>query len=90
LIRDVQIPLNLKDPTVQKAQELFSLLEDKECLKGKSCNAKVAAVIFVASRQTNVPKNIKNILNATAANKKDLNSCYKKIKEVIPEAKVQT
>jgi transcription initiation factor TFIIIB Brf1 subunit/transcription initiation factor TFIIB len=53
-------------------------------------NAKVATVVFVASRQTNNPKSIKSILSVTETQSKDISGCYKKIKEIIPEAKVQT
>lgn len=68
---------------------MLKRVEDNGSLKGKSVNAKVAAIIFVASRQVNQPKNIKSILDATQATQKELSSCYKKIKEIIPEAKVQ-
>lgn len=47
-------------------------------------------MIYVASRQQNNPKSIKHILQVTNTQSKDISSCYKKIKEIIPEAKVQT
>lgn len=67
LIKDIQTRLNLKEPTVNKAQSLYSQIEDNGQLKGKNSNAKVAAVIFVASRQTGFPKSIKHILETTGA-----------------------
>jgi transcription initiation factor TFIIIB Brf1 subunit/transcription initiation factor TFIIB len=48
----------------------------------------VAAVIFIASRLTDNPKHIKQILTLTEVTEKEMNSCYKRIKEIIPEAKV--
>ena len=100
MIRDIQNRLNLKvrtwkilklqEPTINKAMHLYSQIEDNGQLKGKNTRAKVAAVLFIASRQTNFPKSIKNILETTGATQKELSSCYKKIKEIIPEAKVQT
>jgi len=49
-IREYAYQLNLKDPTINKANELYKQIEEKGILKGKSVIAKVAAVIFVASR----------------------------------------
>lgn len=63
-------------------------MEDSGMLKGKSVTAKVAAVIFVASRLQNQPRDIKQILAVTQAKQKELNTCYKKIKELIPDQKV--
>jgi transcription initiation factor TFIIIB Brf1 subunit/transcription initiation factor TFIIB len=42
----------LKEITIQKAIELFAKIEDNGSLKGKNVNAKVAAVIYVASVST--------------------------------------
>ena len=80
LLRDIQPKLNLKEPTVQKAMELLHQIEESGQLKGKSCNAKVATAVFVASRQTNNPKSIKNIIEVTNAQTKDISNCYNKIK----------
>ena len=45
--------LNLKDILISKAEELLKKVEDDGSLKGKSVNAKIAAILFVASRQVN-------------------------------------
>lgn len=87
-IKDYSQPLNLKEPTIHRACDLYKQIEDNGLLKGKSVVAKVAAVIFVASRLQNQPKNIKSILLVTQAKQKELNSCYKKIKEMIPDINV--
>lgn len=50
LIRELKTSLNLKDALVSKAEELLKKVEDDGSLRGKSVNAKVAAIIFVASR----------------------------------------
>lgn len=80
--------LNLKDILLAKAEEWLKKVEDNGSLKGKSVNAKVAAIIFIASRQVNQPKSIKSILDATQATQKELSSCYKKIKGIDPNVKV--
>jgi len=60
-IKDMAQKLNLKEPVVNKAQDLFKQIEDKG-IKGVNLLAKVATVIFVASRLENQPKTIKDIL----------------------------
>ena len=50
MIRDLASTLNLKETTIVKANDLYAQIEDNGQLKGKSVNAKVAAVIFIASR----------------------------------------
>jgi transcription initiation factor TFIIIB Brf1 subunit/transcription initiation factor TFIIB len=44
--------LNLKEPVVNKAQDLFKQIQDKG-IKGVNLLAKVATVIFIASRLEN-------------------------------------
>ena len=87
-IKDFSQNLNLKEMTIHRANELYKKIEDDGVLKGKSVDAKVAAVIFVASRLENQARNIKQILQVTQAKQKELNTCYKKIKEIIPDLKV--
>ena len=48
-IKELATRLNLKEPVVNKAQEIYKTIEDKG-IKGVSMLAKVATVIFVASR----------------------------------------
>ncbi len=78
--------LNLKEPVVNKAQDLFKQIEDKG-IKGVNLLAKVATVIFIASRLENQPKTIKDILKQDQVSHKELSNCYKKVKELIPELK---
>ena len=56
MIKDIAGNLNIKQITIEKSLELYKEVEDSGKLKGKSVNAKVAAVIFVASRKTSAPK----------------------------------
>ena len=46
-IKDFSQNLNLKEMTIHRANELYKKIEDDGVLKGKSVDAKVAAVIFV-------------------------------------------
>ena len=50
MIRDIAPTLNLKETTIARAKELYSHIVDNAEVKGKSVNAKVAAVIYITSR----------------------------------------
>ena len=48
-IKEMATRLNLKEPAVNKAYEIYKQIEDKG-IKGVSITAKVATVVFIASR----------------------------------------
>ena len=87
-IKDMATRLNLKEPAINKAYEIYKQIEDKG-IKGVSILAKVATVVFIASRIEKQPKGIKEILQVDQVSHKELSSCYKKVKELIPELKSQ-
>ncbi len=87
-IKDMAQRLNLKEPALNKAYEIYKQIEDKG-IKGVGLPAKVATVIFIASRLEKQPKGIKEILQVDEVQHKELSSCYKKVKELIPELKNQ-
>ena len=53
--------LNLKTPALNKAEEIYKQIEDKG-IRGVSLLAKVATVVFIASRIEKQAKTIKDIL----------------------------
>jgi transcription initiation factor TFIIIB Brf1 subunit/transcription initiation factor TFIIB len=61
LIRDMASKLNLKEPAYNKACEIYKEIEDLG-IKGVSINAKVATVVFIASRIERQPRGVKEIL----------------------------
>lgn len=87
-IKEMAGRLNLKEPTQNRACEIYNKIEVKG-IRGASLMAKVATVIFIASRIEKQPKGIKEILAIDQVSQKELSSCYKKIKELIPELKSQ-
>jgi len=48
-IRDLATRLNLKEPVLNKAFEIYKMIEDRG-IRGVSITAKVATVIFMAAR----------------------------------------
>jgi transcription initiation factor TFIIIB Brf1 subunit/transcription initiation factor TFIIB len=45
--------LNMKEATISMACDIYKEIEDKEILRGKSVNGKVAGAIYYASRRNN-------------------------------------
>ena len=43
---------------------------------------KVAATVFLANNQSKVPKEVQKLLKASGVRKRDLTTCYRKIKEI--------
>jgi len=84
-IREVSSCLQLKDPTINKAYELYKLITDEGTLKGRGIDSRVATCIFMASRFVDQPKPIKKILAFTDCSEKDLSKCYKKVKYLFPQ-----
>jgi len=84
LIRELAHCLNLKAVTIDKAYELYKQIADSGQLRGRSVEARVATVIFMASRFTDQPKPIKTILAFTDCSTKELSKCYKSVKELLP------
>jgi len=64
-IKEFSSKLNIKDSVRKTADGLFAIVEKSEKLKGKNLDAKVAMLLFVASRKKDQPKQIKDILAIT-------------------------
>lgn len=54
-------------------------------LKGRSMEAKVATIIFTAARATGKARTYAQIWKYTDTTKKEVSTCYKKIKSLFPE-----
>jgi len=78
----------MKEATIIMAQDIYKEIEDKEVLRGKSVNGKVAGAIYYASRRNNQPRALKKILGVLQVTFKELNSCTKKIRELFPDERV--
>ncbi len=50
-IKDYAYKLNIKEGVRKTAEELLALVEESDKLKGKSLDAKVAMILFVACRK---------------------------------------
>lgn len=72
MIREVCREIHIQKQVQQEAIELFSLVEENEKLKGKKMYSKVASCIMIASRKSQLPKNMREILKGAKITKKEL------------------
>lgn len=59
------------------AKHIFKLVEDHKALKGKSQEAIIAGCIFIACRQTNVPRTFRELHSLTKVSKKEIGRVFK-------------
>jgi transcription initiation factor TFIIIB Brf1 subunit/transcription initiation factor TFIIB len=62
-------------------------IEEHKVLKGRSVDAKVALVIFMAARNLKRPKPINEIIDYIRTTHHEINNCYKVLKKsnIFPE-----
>mmetsp|Transcript_35380 Transcript_35380/g.31847 ORF Transcript_35380/g.31847 Transcript_35380/m.31847 type:complete len:163 (+) Transcript_35380:334-822(+) len=76
--------LSLKGNSLNKAKLQFAKIESgKKNLKGRSVESIVAAIIYVVTRQDNIPIKPHDIESATHVDIKEIKSAYKAIKEYV-------
>lgn len=84
-IKEIASCLSLKSATIDKAYELYKKIMDMGSLKGRSEDARVATVIFIATRMTDCHKPIEKILAFSECTKKEISKCYNKVKFLFPQ-----
>ncbi len=65
------------------ARHLFKRVDDSKALKGKSQESIIAACIFVACRQGQVPRTIKEIVTLTNVPKKEIGRSFKILERML-------
>ena len=71
--------LALSDVLKEKAVHMYKKIIEKNTLKGRSIDAMVAAVIYVACRDSETSHNLNDITEATGLRKKSVAKCYRAI-----------
>ncbi|KAK0643368.1 cyclin-like protein [Cercophora newfieldiana] len=69
--------LNCGAQASNAAKHIFKLVEDHKALKGKSQEAIIAGCIFIACRQTNVPRTFRELHSLTKVSKKEIGRVFK-------------
>lgn len=63
------------------AKQLYKRSDEEKLLRGKGLDAVIAACIFIACRQAQVPRTFREICNLTHVSKKTLGQCYKSLEQ---------
>jgi len=63
------------------AKHLYKLVDDAKAFKGKSQDALIAGVIFIACRQCEVPRTFREIYALTKVSKKDIGRTFKALEK---------
>ncbi|KAL2172912.1 hypothetical protein VTG60DRAFT_90 [Thermothelomyces hinnuleus] len=80
--RDIQAltdSINAGAQVANTAKHIFKMVDDNKALKGKSQEAIVAGCIFIACRQTNVPRTFREVYGLTKVSKKEIGRVFKQL-----------
>lgn len=80
--RDIQAltdSINAGSQVANTAKHIFKMVDDNKALKGKSQEAIVAGCIFIACRQTNVPRTFREVYGLTKVSKKEIGRVFKQL-----------
>jgi len=82
-LEEIASLLDLKTNIIERAKENLKKVEESKKLKGRSLEAVLASILFATLKQSNEPKNIKDIIQLLNLEKKDVMRCYSSIKSVL-------
>ena len=71
--------LSLSDAVIEKASYIYRKALEKGLVKGRSISAIIASALYAACRDTETPRTLKDISDASNIPKKDLARCYRMI-----------
>lgn len=80
--RDIQgltDSINAGGQVANAAKHIFKMVDDNKALKGKSQEAIIAGCIFIACRQTGVPRTFREIYGLTKVSKKEIGRVFKQL-----------
>ncbi|SPC33948.1 Transcription initiation factor IIB [Candidatus Nitrosocaldus cavascurensis] len=69
--------LAVGESVIEKAAYIYRKALEKGLVRGRSISALVAAVLYAACRDTETPRTLKDIANASNIKKKDIARCYR-------------
>ncbi len=69
--------LAVGDAVIEKAAYVYRKALEKGLVRGRSISALVAAALYAACRDTQTPRTLKDIANASNIKKKDVARCYR-------------
>ncbi len=69
--------LAVGDPVVEKAAYIYRKALEKGLVRGRSISALIASALYAACRDTETPRTLKDIGNASNIKRKDIARCYR-------------
>lgn len=69
--------LGLTEAVVEKAAYVYRKAEEKQMIRGRSISSMLAAAIYMACREMETPKSIREITEMTEVKSKALSHCYR-------------
>ena len=69
--------LAVGDAVIEKAAYIYRKAVERGLVKGRAISALLAGTLYVACRDTETPRTLKDIVNASNAKKKDVARCYR-------------
>ncbi|KAI1075570.1 transcription factor [Whalleya microplaca] len=75
--------INIPKTAQDSAKHIFKLTEDGKAFKGKPQDAVIAGCIFIACRQSGVPRTFKEIHGLTHVSKKEIGRTFKQLEKFL-------
>jgi len=75
--------LDLPQAIIEKSKDMLNQIEKEKKLKGRSLDCIIASVFFVACRDCNAPRPLKDLANTLSLEKKDVSRCFNSVKQII-------
>ena len=69
--------LAISDAVIEKAAYIYRKALDKGLVRGRSISALMASALYAACRDTETPRNLKDVEQAANIKRKDIARCYR-------------
>ena len=89
-IREMAERLTVDNSIAQKAQFFFHKIYTEKIIKGRSNDAIIAACMYIACRQEQVPRTFKEICSVSKSSKRDIGRCFKTILKSIQSVQISS
>ncbi len=69
--------LTISSITLEKAAYIYRKALEKKLVRGRSISAMIAASLYAACRDTEIPRTLKDVTEASNVKRKDISRCYR-------------
>lgn len=78
--------MHVQKAVVDTAKHIYKVIDDARAFKGKSQDAIVASVIFIACRREGVPRSFREVMDMTRVPKKEIGRTFKAVEKFLLES----